>query len=207
MSEYEADGLNVRRGESTVGVQVTYARERKEDESMARQLVEVTYPGPTPAGIKRQFNVNDADFADFKKNNPSARVVEPRMRRESVTPAEIAASEPAAPTPSTSEKLDGLAAAVTALLEREPLGPTPNVSAQIAELTSAVTGLAGIVATLAEREPVMATLEMTAPDDVEDMTKPQLVAYAGEKGIDLGDAKTKAEILAVIQAAEGSASA
>ncbi len=143
---------------------------------MARQLVEVIYPTG-----KRLFNVNDSDFPDFKKANPSATIVDPRVRREAVSPMEIAASEPAS--------------------------PTPTVSAQIAELTAAVATLTRAVGELVAREPVVATLEVTAPEDVEDMTKPQLLAYAGDKGIDLGDAKTKAEILAAIQVAEGSASA
>lgn len=44
--------------------------------------------------------------------------------------------------------------------------------------------------------------EQTAPalDYLDDWTKAKLIAYAGEQGFDLGDAKTKPQILAVIGA-------
>ena len=44
--------------------------------------------------------------------------------------------------------------------------------------------------------------EINENPSVDEMTKAQLEAYAVEKNIDLGDAKNKADILAVIKSAE-----
>lgn len=44
--------------------------------------------------------------------------------------------------------------------------------------------------------------EEAAPKQLDDMTKDELVAYAQERGIDLGDNTLKADILAAIKAAE-----
>lgn len=43
--------------------------------------------------------------------------------------------------------------------------------------------------------------ELAAPKAVDDMTKAELIALAAATGIDLGAAKSKAEILAVVTAA------
>jgi hypothetical protein len=69
-------------------------------------------------------------------------------------------------------------------------------------VASSLAQVAEAIAKLAEREPIEATLEEAVPPDIEDMTKPQLVAYAADKGIDISAAKSKPEILATIQAAE-----
>lgn len=178
MSEHTTDGLNVLRGGQAVGVQIFKARERKDSDSMARLLVKVG---------RHQFNVNEADLADFKKQHPSAEVVGERTRVVQPTPAEVAASNPS-PAPSNSQRLDDIATSVESL-------------------ASAVAQLQQTVTELAARQPVEATLEASAaaPDDVEDMTKPQLLAYAAEKGFDLGGASKKADVLAAIQLAEEAA--